>query len=504
MAYLIKRQLTDSEKDVVLKQHGRVCFATGHPIAEGEQLQFDHIKAFSMAGQSEMDNIAPMCALHNREKGALPLFDFRTKLQLQEFFDSGDRLTLKHLLQYLKTKKRIAGFGYAVVVTEDGPLVTIESATHKYTHSLYTCPITGWPYFYATLDVEVIDSDDDQDHLIGLQPRYLILEKVFDLYRHFQNHPVLQPSVGRVVSNRIRLFDGQHKVAALLWNGRTTFECKVYLAADIRLLNETNIAAHDKFAQTRFFSSIMVMKLGEQFGSDFEAYKNQEDGRPKTEKGFLEYLGQREGAPLTAGEINNRFRSYLYNSILDAENNQIARFVSAGNRRTDEKPLTIDMLSKSLLSGFVFREPTADNMTTAAYKRDFEVQNVVSLMNMIFDLALKDWKATAPQTDEKQRMLNRIFASKSMMAWAALLHDAVCAKLDVHDSDDKAKIFYRELSDSHMARIKDLVTRLVNWKRWRGPIGDEIDGTLADNKSKVKTWFKDRGLTTGYLLGAPE
>ena len=60
------------------------------------------------------------------------------------------------------------------------------------THTLYPCPITTWHYFYATLDVSLLDSDDEADDSIGLQPRYLIKDKVFSLFIHFQRHPVLQ------------------------------------------------------------------------------------------------------------------------------------------------------------------------------------------------------------------------------------------------------------------------------------------------------------------------
>src|SRR4028118_1240876 len=82
------------------------------------------------------------------------------------------------------------------------------------------------------------------------------------------------------------------KMAALLWNGQRKFECKVYLSPDLRLLNDTNISAHDKFAQTRFFSSIMVLKLSSEFGTDFESYKNKEDDTSKNEAGFMTYLGR--------------------------------------------------------------------------------------------------------------------------------------------------------------------------------------------------------------------
>jgi hypothetical protein len=205
----------------------------------------------------------------------------------------------------------------------------------------------------AGFQLSTEDSDDDQDDSIGLQPRYLLVDKVFDLFRHFQIHPVLQPSIGRIVNNRIRLFDGQHKVAALLWNGRKDFECKVYLNPEIRLLNQTNIAAHDKYAQTRFFSSVMVLKLGTQFGQDFDTYKNLEDGNPKSEAGFMDWLRRKDGGSLTAGQLNERFRSYLYSAVLEDEDNRLSRLVSAGNRSSDEKPLTLDQLHKSLFACFL-------------------------------------------------------------------------------------------------------------------------------------------------------
>ena len=105
---------------------------------------------------------------------------------------------------------------------------------------------------------------------------------------------MLQPSIGRFYKNKILVFDGQHKIAAMLWGGRKEFELKVYINPETQLLNQTNISAHDTFAQTRFFSSIMVAKLGSQFGKQFEDYKNLDDGSKKTEKGFIDYLKEKE------------------------------------------------------------------------------------------------------------------------------------------------------------------------------------------------------------------
>jgi hypothetical protein len=90
MAITLKRQLDESEKQKILDQHRRICFATGHPIAEGDALHFDHIRAFANDGASELDNIAPMCEVHNKQKGPSPL---RTSGSASALSSSSQRVT---------------------------------------------------------------------------------------------------------------------------------------------------------------------------------------------------------------------------------------------------------------------------------------------------------------------------------------------------------------------------------------------------------------------------
>jgi hypothetical protein len=504
MAITLRRQISDEEKAVIIKRYGRKCFATGHDIPEGEPVHFDHICAFALGGVSELKNIAPMCEHHNKAKGTLPLGDFRVKLQLEEFFALGDRLTLRHLLQYLKDRKDIASYGDAVAVSSNDDQITLQTHSHASTHPLYTCERTAWKYFYASLPISLLNSDDDEKHQYGLQPRFLIFDKVFDLYRHFQVYPVLQPSMGRIHDNHILLFDGQHKAAALLWNGRRALECKVYVDPDVRILNETNIAAHDKFAQTRFYSTVMILKLGSQFGKDFEDYRMLEDGSAKSESGFLEYLGRVHEGELSKAERTKRFRSYLYNSILEDGANKTKPLISTSNRSSNIQPLTVDMLSKSLFASFVYTVSVSDGMATDAYKREYEFDNNIRLLNILYELALAAWNPKALRGDLNQQRLNRIFASKSIMAWSELLRDATCAKLDLDDADDRAKPFYRELTDSDFQKIRRIVERLLAWPIWMAPAKSEVDTNIAGSKGSLKEWFRNKGLTTGYLMGAPE
>ena len=77
------------------------------------------------------------------------------------------------------------------------------------------------------------------------------------------------------------------------------------------------------------------------------------------------------------GDVNNRFRSFLYNSILQNEENRLARLVSATNYPTDEKPITMNSLTNSLFANFLYRQPVSDNMTTDAYMRTAEMQTMI-------------------------------------------------------------------------------------------------------------------------------
>lgn len=144
------------------------------------------------------------------------------------------------------------------------------------------------------------------------------------------------------------------------------------------------------------------------------------------------------------------------------------------------------------------------NRSLETHIRNQEIQNVVTLMNMLNDQALHSWNPSAGRNDAEQWRLRRIFGSKPMMAWSELLRDAVCAKLDLTDSEDRARPFYRDITPDQWKRVKQIVERLVDFKIWNSPPDSEVDRVVSDKKSAIKDWLRGKGLTTGYLMGAPE
>jgi len=151
-----------------------------------------------------------------------------------------------------------------------------------------------------------------------------------------------------------------------------------------------------------------------------------------------------------------------------------------------------------------FVEPLQDNILSEKYKRDVESENIVRLMNLLFEKTLINWNPSASQNDTEQIKLSRMFSSKSIMAWSELFKDAISAKLEIYDTDEKSKVFYRQLEDSDFEKIDQIIIRLVNWQMWDSPKDSEIDKMISNNKSTLKQWLKDKGLSTGYLMGASE
>ena len=118
---------------------------------------------------------------------------------------------------------------------------------------------------------------------------------------------------------------------------------------------------------------------------------------------------------------------------------------------------------------------------------------------------MHNWNPHAGPNDPNQIKLKRLFTSKSIMAWSDILKNAICGKLDLQDSLDRTMPFYRYFDDKDWNKIKNIVERLVNWKMWLSPKSEsDIDKNLIGNVSDVGNWFRSKGLTTGYLMGAPE
>ena len=154
----------------------------------------------------------------------------------------------------------------------------------------------------------------------------------------------------------------------------------------------------------------------------------------------------------------------------------------------NERPLTVDMITKSFFANFLNQEAVKDNMATDAYRRDHEINNNVRLMNtfLINHCAIG---SQSPQLTTKPEFdLPRIYSSKCRQsAWSEILKDAVCAKLEITDEEDRARpFFYKQLSDAEWLKIGTMVGRLLTWTQWSSPQNSEIDSRTRNRKDRAE------------------
>lgn len=485
----MRRQLTEQEKQEIIRQYGNKCFVTGHEIPEGEKPDFHHIKPYGEYGETSIDNEAPVCKEHHRHIGTLSIQEFRDKLDLAEFFRDTEHRKLDDVLT-----KKIGRFGNKVVyeITSDNKNITITFFdSSKGAFPLHICPATGEKFFYALIPCDCIKND------LELQPRVLMPQKMWELYRHLMVNTQLAACVCRLHKEQILLFDGQHKAAAQVWAGRKYIDSKVYIEPDKDRLKETNLAAHEKLRQMPFYTSTLIRKYSDIFRDDWEEYISQSG--EKSEDGFVRYLIESKNKK--KADAQKRIKFALMKDILFSENpkNNITEFIAEENR-TRKNPLTHSLLSRTFFLEFLVTKPLREPLQEAEELRTKEKNNMIRLFNIVAEETLIGrWNPEADNADHKKA--ERVYLAGAVRAWVPLLKDVVAQVVRIYDSDEKERIFLREVSEEDFALIRGRVRRLFSHKIWTDP-SPEINTRLKINEPKVsKAFLKESGLDVSWILG---
>ena len=488
-----RRSLTDAEKTQILQVHGMHCFVDGHPIESEDDMEFDHIKPVAADGVTALENLAPVCRRHNRQKGTMALSEYRDYLELDSFFRDG---VPKYLNDLIEAKGFKLDRGLSHEVSSDEQTITLYFDEGKKAVSLYTCPAMGWPYFYALIPVRHLRNDRD------LQPRPLRQQFVWSLYRHFQRNTQLAPSICRLDGNGVLLlFDGQHKAAAQIWSGRKVVECKVYINPDKKLINETNLEAHQAYRQMSFYSYELMKKYADICGDDWHDYAALE-GR-KSEAGFVDFLVGIKGmsTPKAKGEVARA----IHWRILNDPANKLGDFISEKSRAR-RQPLTYYRIEKTLFRHLLSPIPNAAEFQSDNDLRETEEKNLVRLMSVIAEEGLVE-RWNPERADALHRRTERVFSAGSIRAWVRILRDVLNAYLQLYlkGPEEAQRVLYRTMTEEHLTWTRRFVRCIFSHSVWDAPdTGDQdISKSLTkDDDTTAMLLLHERGLTTEWVLQA--
>lgn len=486
-----RRQLSDAERAEILNRHGMRCFIDGHPIESEDDLEFDHIVPLAVGGITTLENLAPVCRKHNRQKRTMALSEYRDYLKLSSFFGDGSP---KYLDDVIRAKEHKLGQLLQYEVNAGEESVTLYFEGGKKAFSLYTCPVSGWQYFYALIPVQYLRNDRD------LQPRPLRQKSMWGLYRHFQRNTQLAPSICRFDEDgTLLLFDGQHKAAAQIWAGRKAVECKVYIRPVAKLIKETNLEAHQSYRQMSFYSYELMKKYADICGEDWEQYAGLE-GR-KSERGFVDFLINVK--KMSYAKARGEVARAIYWRILNADDNKLRDFVSK-KTRTRLHPLTSYRIEKTVFKHLLSPIPSAVEFQSDEDFRDTEERNLIRLMSIIAEEGLMN-RWNPERGDAVHQRTERIFSAGAIRAWVRILRDVLNAYLQLYlkGPEEIQRVLYRELTDEQFGWIRKFVRQIFAHPVWDAPDTSDQDiskSLTKDDDTTAMTLLKERGLTVEWVL----
>lgn len=486
-----RRQLSEREKAEIVEQHGMRCFIDGHPIEAQADLEFDHIQSVAAGGATTLQNLAPVCKKHNRQKGTMALSEYRDYLKLGSFFEEGSP---KYLDDVILAKGHKLGQVLQYETSLGADHVTLYLDEGRRTFSLYTCPATGWQYFYALVPVQYLKNDKD------LQPRPLRQQSMWGLYRHFQRNTQLAPSICRLSEDStLLLFDGQHKAAAQIWSGRRAVECKVYIQPTPKLIKETNLEAHQSYRQMSFYAYELMKKYADIFGADWDEYAALE-GR-KSESGFVEFLVSIK--KMSAAKARREVARAIHWRILNDPSNKLGDFISEKNRAR-RQPLTYNRIEKTLFRHLLSPIPSAAEFQSDEDFRQTEERNLIRLMNMIAEEGLID-RWNPERGDAVCQRTERVFSAGAIRAWVRILRDVFNAYLQLYlkGPEEIHRVLYRELNEEQLDWMRRFVRQVFAHPVWDAPDTSDQDISkrlTKDDDTTAMSLLQERGLAVQWVL----
>lgn len=511
----MKRQISESEKQVLLKSCRRVdgkiyCFIDNEPIDDEKNIHFDHIDPFAKTGDTSLDNIAPVCKNHNLAKKDMSLTEYRDKLSIEKLFKAKEEIGKQLKLNDVLDAKFKLEYGFFVKYQYDK---ANEEISVKYfidrkqtnlpkikKYPVFTCPISNMKFFYAQVPVVNVVNDGKEESDIELQPRPLIIDHFWNLYRHLRVNTQLQPSICRVDGeNPIFVFDGQHKAAAKIWAGANYLDAKVFIEPDVIKLMKTNLVAHDKLKQLRFYSSILADKLAQIYGVNWQKYIENAD--KKSEKGFCNFVKYSE----TSTDENpiKQIEAFIVESILKHQENDFHPYIAPENKTGKQYAISRDSLKKYYFRYFVASPPLDVEIDSKDDFRNQEIENNVKLLNIIAEKTLID-KWNPDSNSDDHRKADRIYRSGSIMAWFPMLRNVIFNKLDLINPNESSRILFRNIPTEKWDLIAKFVEKMFSHKVWidKDP---NIDIVIGNKKAELtKKLFDEKGLTDRWILGLIE
>jgi hypothetical protein len=497
----MKRQISDAEKEQVrqqqLDQDGSLrCFISGEVIGDIDIIEYDHILPYSKQGDSDLSNIRIVKKEYNRRKSDQSLYEVRDNLKLERLFnEKKNNIKLQDIFQL----KEITEKAFHFTIQTDS--ITIDDGIDKRIFTLLFDTILNVQYFYGRIPIKWLENDDQE----GLQPRVIDYKRLISLRDHLKDHPQLAPSIARLIDNRIKLFDGQHKLAGQVLNNTLEVDIKAYISPldqerAKKLFDDlmiTNLDAHSKHKQIPFYTSTLLDRLSVIYKEMLAEFTTTKPVEKHSEENFISYLVSDKQH--SRADAKQMLKSAIITNAVELS--AINNFTAVASRDT-AFALSIDLLKTAVFPNTLFLEPSSANFKSAGDFRDSELENFKELSSLLVQYAeLNNWvqNSRGKSLTNIELKARRIWHKGAVLTWAPYLKSILGMAFNFITNDDREKLLYRSVMDNDQKdRIAVCLQRLFNHPLWDEPEG-EIDSLLVSAR-KQDELFNRKGLTEIYVL----
>lgn len=371
------------------------CYICDEPIdleLQHGSLEIDHIDPFSQDGADAKRNYALTHQSCNRSKAASDIRVARRlaemeKLHQQAKAEGGRGANLHHVLaKYGGGKARLRIRRESDRVEFSFP----EANDHRVQSvPLYRDKLSGMDYFFTVVPLAYLHHDGHiNPREIGANVRNLIEE-------FLRKRPQLHAGLAWWAPDEdgtgpLKLFDGQHKIAAQVMLGVQELPVRVFVEPNLDILVTTNTNAGSNLRQIAFDKSTM-RHLGSTLYVDRAAQYRTMRQLPDDDLSFSEqdlvshFRGERR-------QMEKYIIDAQRDRITHSDNNRLTEFVEMGGRGTS-RPLAYATVEKAffqLLYQKALGSAIDDGLESGTNPRDLERTQMIRLMNVFAEVFFVD------------------------------------------------------------------------------------------------------------------
>jgi hypothetical protein len=483
-------------EDALWEKSGGICFLCEEPLQRAsESIEADHNVPEDEDGPTEVANLNLAHVECNRAKRNAKTVPVRPYLKLKAYVRKrGPRLKYDGLLEHFGIEPQ------PVVVDRVGGEAHFElpdGSTERVLVYSESNAAGTQEYCFVSLPRNAIFNDDQ------VQPRSIRETHVWSIYSDLQSNPLHEPPGCRLVpdghSNRILMFDGQHKTVATWMMGRERIVSKVYFSLERTRANQLVNSIQSRIPKLPLSPFELAAKMEQEWRDKLDEYESQVGHDEASEAGFFKWLAANERPRGKAA-----FKEALIQTQLGNPDLRLRQYVRSTGEKGPADALVINepTLKNKVLGRLINFEPSPLQGEEFAAYRATEAANVAFLLNALTNAVL------LPRGEEPELTAAQVVAAKRMLYQSALQYVSDLLLKAFRHVTMQDSLGAARLSDEQRASLESFVDRLSAHPVWTADFGKDERMTAVknalDKNQDARRSFEAVALDLSYLVVGEE